>query len=25
VAWHMVNAPGVAQKTTLTSIDMIKF
>ncbi|MFT4181254.1 MAG: isochorismatase family protein [Rhizobium sp.] len=25
VAWHMVNAPGVAQKTTLTRIDMIKF
>lgn len=25
VAWHMVNAPGVAQKTTLTSIDRIKF
>lgn len=25
VAWHMVNAPGVAQKTTLTSIGMIKF
>ncbi|NLS14946.1 cysteine hydrolase [Rhizobium sp. P40RR-XXII] len=25
VAWHMVNAPGVSQKTTLTSIDRIKF
>ena len=25
VAWHMVNAPGVSQKTTLTSIDKIKF
>jgi nicotinamidase-related amidase len=25
VAWHMVNAPGVSQKTTLTKIDMIKF
>ena len=25
VAWHMVNAPGVAQKTALTSIDRIKF
>ncbi|NTG87687.1 cysteine hydrolase [Agrobacterium rhizogenes] len=25
VAWHMVNAPGVSQKTTLTRIDMIKF
>ena len=25
VAWHMVNAPGVSQKTTLTSIGMIKF
>ena len=25
VAWHMVNAPGVSQKTTLTQIDMIKF
>ena len=25
VAWHTVNAPGVSQKTTLTSIDRIKF
>ena len=25
VAWHMVNAPGVSQKTTLTSLDRIKF
>lgn len=25
VAWHMVNAPGVSQKTTLTSTDRIKF
>jgi nicotinamidase-related amidase len=25
VAWHMVNAPGVSAKTTLTSIDQIKF
>jgi nicotinamidase-related amidase len=25
VAWHMVNAPGVSQKTTLTRIDMIEF
>ncbi len=25
VAWHMVNAPGVSQRTTLTSIDRIKF
>jgi nicotinamidase-related amidase len=25
VAWHMVNAPGVSAKTTLTSIDMISF
>ncbi|MDL2410236.1 isochorismatase family protein [Rhizobium calliandrae] len=25
VAWHMVNAPGVSQKTTLTRSDMIKF
>ena len=25
VAWHLVNAPGVAQKVTLTRIDMIRF
>ncbi|MGZ9719691.1 cysteine hydrolase family protein [Rhizobium miluonense] len=25
VAWHMVNAPGVSQKTTLTSIGLIRF
>jgi hypothetical protein len=25
VAWHMMNAPGVSAKTTLTSIDQIKF
>ncbi|MBI4274760.1 MAG: cysteine hydrolase [Rhizobiales bacterium] len=25
VAWHLVNAPGVSAKVTLTKIDMIKF
>lgn len=25
VAWHLVNAPGVAQKVTLTRIDIIRF
>ena len=25
VAWHMMNAPGVSTKTTLTSIDQISF
>lgn len=25
VAWHMMNAPGVSAKTTLTSIDQISF
>ena len=25
VAWHLTHAPGVAQKTTLTRIDMIGF
>jgi hypothetical protein len=25
VAWHLTHAPGVAQKTILTRIDMIGF
>jgi hypothetical protein len=25
VAWHMTHAPGVAQKTTLTSLAQLQF